>query len=158
MSAFNSLFTSASGLSAQRLRLDVIANNIANADTTRRSDGQEGPYRRQRVIFEPRFNPVRFNLPMVSEDAHINLVQQVPGSGVKVSEVKEQDGPMLEKYLRYEPTHPDANEEGYVQYPDVDIVTEMVDMISASRAYEANVTMIRDFRAMWQESLRISTT
>lgn len=158
MSAFNSLFTSASGLSAQRLRLDVIANNIANADTTRRGDGQPGPYRRQHVVFEPRYNPMRFNLPMVSDDAHINGVASEPGTGVKVVEVKEQDGPMMQKYLRYEPTHPDANAEGYVQYPDVDIVTEMVDMISASRAYEANVTMIRDFRSMWQESLRISAT
>ncbi len=152
MSAFLSLFTAASGLSAQRTRLDVIANNIANADTTRRSDGQEGPYRRQRVIFEPRYNPIRFSIPMV-QDAGVAVND--PGTGVRIVEVKEQDGPMHEKYLRYEPGHPDANAEGYVQYPDVDIVTEMVDMIGASRAYEANVTTIRDFRAMWAEALKI---
>lgn len=152
MSAFLSLFTAASGLTAQRTRLDVIANNIANADTTRRSDGREGPYRKQRVIFEPRYNPMRFNLPLV-EDPGMELHQ--PGTGVRVVAVREGDGPLEQKYWRYEPSHPDANEEGYVMYPDVDIVTEMVDMIDASRAYEANVTTIRDFRAMWQESLRI---
>lgn len=150
--AFLSLFTAASGLSAQRTRLDVIANNIANADTTRRGDGEAGPYRRQHVIFEPRYNPIRFNIPLVQNAGSLT---NEPGTGVRIVEVKEQDGPMNEKYLRYEPSHPDANAEGYVQYPDVDIVTEMVDMIDASRAYEANVTTIRDFRAMWQESLKI---
>lgn len=152
MSAFLSLFTAASGLSAQRTRLDVIANNIANADSTRRSDGQQGPYRRQHVIFEPRTNPLRFVIPMVENPGPIT---EEPGTGVRIVEVKEQDGPVAEKYLRYEPSHPDANAEGYVEYPDVDIVTEMVDMIDASRAYEANVTTIRDFRAMWSESLKI---
>jgi flagellar basal-body rod protein FlgC len=149
---FLSLFTAASGLSAQRTRLDCIANNIANADTTRRSDGQEGPYRKQRAIFEPRTNPLRFQIPLVQ---NAGPILDTPGTGVRIVEVKEQDGPMHEKYLRYEPSHPDRNAEGYVQYPDVDIVTEMVDMIDASRAYEANVTSIKDFRAMWQETLRI---
>lgn len=150
--AFLSLFTAASGLSAQRTRLDVIANNIANADTTRRGDGTPGPYRRQHVIFEPRTNPMRFDMPLIQGAGEI---ANEAGTGVRIVEVKEQQGPLNEKYLRYEPGHPDANPEGYVQYPDVEIVTEMVDMIDASRAYEANVTTIRDFRAMWQESLRI---
>ena len=154
MSAFMPLFTAASGLSAQRTRLDVIANNIANADTTRRSDGKPGPYRKQRVIFEPRYNPIRFQVPMVQNPG---VMTNDPGTGVRIVDVKEQDGPLLEKYLRYEPSHPDANAEGYVEYPDVDIVTEMVGMIDASRAYEANVTTIRDFRAMWNEALKIGT-
>lgn len=152
MSAFLPLFTAASGLSAQRTRLDIIANNIANVDTTRRGDGKEGPYRRQRAIFEPRENTLRFNIPLI-EEAGPGLAQ--PGTGVRIAEVSEADGPLAQKYLRYEPSHPDANEEGFVEYPDVDIVTEMVDMIDASRAYEANVTTIRDFRTMWTESLRI---
>ena len=154
MGAFLSLFTAASGLSAQRTRLDCIANNIANADTTRRSDGRPGPYRKQRVIFEPRTNPIRFQIPLITDPGPIT---EAPGTGVRIVKVKEQDGPMHEKYLRYEPNHPDANAEGYVQYPDVDIVTEMVDMINASRSYEANVTTIRNFRAMWMETLRIGT-
>jgi len=74
---------------------------------------------------------------------------------VRITDVIEADGPLEQKYLRYEPSHPDANDEGYVAYPDVEIVTEMVDMIDASRAYEANVTTIRDFRAMWAEALKI---
>lgn len=152
MSVFKALFTSASGLTAQRTRLDAIANNIANADTTRRTDGRPGPYRRQRVIFEPRDNPVRFQIPLV-EGSEIG---NQPGSGVRITSIQEQDGALPEKYLRYEPDHPDANDDGYIEYPDVDIVVEMVDMIDASRAYEANVTAIRDFRTMWAEALRIS--
>lgn len=151
MSAFLSLFTAASGLSAQRTRLDAIANNIANVDTTRRSDGQPGPYRRQRVIFEPRSNPVHFALPL----AQGSTVGSDPGTGVKIVDVVDSGGPVPQQYLRYDPTHPDRDEHGYVAYPDVDIVVEMVDMIDASRAYEANVTSIRDFRSMWTETLRI---
>ncbi|RMH56224.1 MAG: flagellar basal body rod protein FlgC [Candidatus Hydrogenedentota bacterium] len=153
MGAFLSLYTAASGLSAQRTRLDVIANNIANADTTRRGDGKPGPYRRQRVIFEPRENPIRFQIPLV-EGSDRNLFDK-PGTGVRITKIIENDGPVPYKYLRYEPNHPDANAEGYVEYPDVDIVVEMVDMIDASRAYEANVTTIRDFRQMWQDTLRL---
>lgn len=152
MSAFLPMFTAASGLTAQRARLDVIANNIANADTTRRSDNKPGPYRKQHVIFEPRSNPIRFQIPLVE---NAGPIVNEPGTGVRIVDVNEQDGPVAQKYWRYEPGHPDANAEGYVAYPDVDIVTEMVDMIDASRAYEANVTTIRDFRTMWTETLRI---
>ena len=150
--SFTSLFTSASGLSAQRLRLDVIANNLANVDTTHRSDGQSGPYRRQHVTLEPRNNPIRFNLPFVEGS---DPVTQAPGKGVIVGAVSESRGPIPEKYLRYEPGHPDARPDGYVEMPDVDIAVEMVDMIDASRAYEANVTAIRDFRSMYSEALKI---
>jgi len=151
MSAFLSLQTAASGMTAQRTRLDVIANNIANADTTRRSDGEAGPYRRQKVIFEPRENPLRFDIPLVNGT---DLGNQ-PGTGVRIVDVESGDSPIPSKYWRYEPNHPDANAEGYVVYPDVDITVEMVDMIDASRAYEANVTTIRDFRTMWTEALKI---
>lgn len=150
--SFASLLTSASGLSAQRARLDVIANNLANADTTRRGDGKPGPYRRQRVVFEPRHNPLRFNVPFVEGT---DPMTQHPGTGVRVVEVSENGGPIPGKYLRYEPGHIDARRDGYVEMPDVDIATEMVDMIDATRAYEANVTAIRDFRSMYAEALRI---
>lgn len=148
---FLAMNTAATGLSSQRTRLDVIANNIANADTTRRGDGKEGPYRKQRVIFEPRHNPIRFSLPLI----HGSNVGNDPGDGVRITEINEQEGPLPWKYMRYEPDHPDANDDGYVLYPDVDIVVEMVDMIDASRAYEANVTTIRDFKSMWSEALKI---
>ncbi|MBL4889760.1 MAG: flagellar basal body rod protein FlgC [Candidatus Lindowbacteria bacterium] len=153
MSVWQAMNTAATGLSSQRTRLDVIANNIANADTTRRSDGKAGPYRKQRVIFEPRNNPIRFHLPLIKGSD----IGNDPGTGVHITKVTEQDGPVPWKYMRYEPDHPDANEEGYVMYPDVDIVTEMVDMIDASRAYEASVTVMRDFRSMWSEALKIGT-
>lgn len=151
--SFAALAISASGLTAQRTRLDVIANNIANADTTRRADGKPGPYRRQRVILEPRSNPIHFYVPFVEGT---DPYSKTPGTGVRIVRVEESDNRLPEKYLRYEPGHPDADKDGYVAYPDVDIAVEMVDMIDASRAYEANVTAIRDFRQMFQEALRIA--
>ena len=145
---FSSLDTSASGLTAERLRIDAIAGNIANVDTTRTPEG--GPFKRQLVIFASKtdFAPRRFPfLPM-----KIKTKLEQPGNGVKVLEMFKDPAPPR---LRYEPGHPDANNEGYVAYPNIDVVKEMVDMMSAARAYEANVTAINAAKTMFSKSLEI---
>ena len=133
MGLFSSLDTSASGLSAQRLRLDVISNNIANVNTTRTALG--GPYQRQRVVFTPRTPEQAFLLPMNTKDR----ARVATGEGVKVSAVSADPAPPK---MVFDPGHPDADANGYVAMPNINIVNEMVDMMSASRAYEANVTAI----------------
>lgn len=135
MGVFRSLSISASALTAERLRMDVIAENLANANTTRTAEG--GPYRRKVPIFEPR--------RVHSQGRWVNL-------GVQVSQIVAQKGPGK---LVYDPDHPDANEDGYVEYPNVNVVTEMVDMISATRAYEANVTAMNAAKAMATKALEI---
>jgi flagellar basal-body rod protein FlgC len=121
--------TSASALSAQRRRMDVIAQNIANAETTRTPEG--GPYRRQQVVF--------------------TLDEQ---GGVEVSEVVQDPRPPR---LVYQPGHPDADAAGYVALPNVNLVEEMVDMISAMRSYEANVTAINAAKAIEQAALDLGS-
>lgn len=135
-----SMDVAASAMTAERLRLDVIANNIANAQTTRTSEG--GPYRRQFVVFGPR--TADSGLPLSGENAGTN------GNGVRVVGVfRDQAAPKLV----YNPGHPDADANGYVAMPNIDTVTEMVDMISASRAYEANVTAINEMKQMVMRTL-----
>jgi flagellar basal-body rod protein FlgC len=144
MTLFNSINISASALSAERIRMDVIAKNIANANTTRTSGGS--PYRRQMVVFEEnKQKPFSKYL----SDASKQLLQ---GKGVKVSGIVEDDRPFKKVY---DPGHPDANEEGYVLMPNVDTVSEMVDMISATRAYEANITAINSSKSMIMKALEI---
>ncbi len=132
MGFFDSMNISSSALTAERFRMDVIAENIANMNTTRTADG--GPYRRRVTVFEQILN------------------ESDKGMGVRVSEVAEDSSPFK---LIYDPEHPDANENGYVEMPNVDTVTEMVDMISASRAYEANVTALNSFKNMAMRALEI---
>lgn len=135
-----SMDVAASAMTAERLRLDVIANNIANAQTTRTSEG--GPYRRQFVVFAPR--SVEGELPGAAGERSAN------GNGVKVAGIfRDQSAPKLV----YNPGHPDADANGYVAMPNIDTVTEMVDMISASRAYEANVTAINEMKQMVMRTL-----
>ncbi len=134
------LIISGSALTAQRLRMDVIANNIANANTTRTPEG--GPYRRRRVVFMPR-------------EALWSWISRHRGTGqgVQVEQIVEDQrpGPLV-----YDPTHPDADPEtGMVQMPNVDIVTEMVDMLAARRSYEANVVAINVTKAMASAALEI---
>lgn len=150
MGMFSSINIAASGLSAQRLRLDVVSNNIANADTTRTADG--GPFRRSRVIFRPRVQQPYWRSPFLPKSLDNGL-----GQGVRVAEVSEdQDG---KPRLVYDPTHPDAiktgPQKGYVEMPNVNIVEEMVDMISASRSYEANVAVVNGSKSMFQSALNI---
>ena len=142
MSIFRAMDISASGLTAQRFRMDVIAENIANMDTTRTENGE--PYRRRVTVFEQQ--------PGESFSSHLSsAVGGAPG-GVRVAGVAEDPSPLK---LAYDPDHPDANAQGYVEKPNVDVVTEMVDMISASRSYEANVTAINASKDMCLKALEI---
>ncbi len=141
MGFFNSMDISASGLTAQRLRLDTISNNIANANTTRTEEG--GPFQRERVIFQERNTTASFS----------DYLNHQKPAGVKVVSIEKDTAPF--KAL-YDPTHPDADPSGYVMLPNVNIVTEMVDMISATRSYEANVTAINSAKSMIGKALEIS--
>src|SRR5438874_2598424 len=133
MGLFSSMRISGSALTAQRLRMDVIAGNIANADTTR-VNGQRQPYQRQEVVFQP-----------------LNAAAGTSGEGLQVAAVvKDQAGPREV----YDPAHPDADPTtGLVAYPNVDTTTEMTDMLSANRAYEANVTVLNSIKQMAQRSI-----
>lgn len=133
MQIFKAMQISASGLTAERFRLDLISNNIANANTTRTEHG--GPYRRKSAIFSEALDGARR-----------------AGQGVQVAAVSEDNTPAR---LVYEPEHPDANEEGYVAYPNVNVIQEMVDMITATRAYEANVTAMNASKSMFLKALEI---
>ena len=130
MALFTGMNINASGMSAERLRLDVISENIANANTTRTKEG--GPYVRKNVIFTEKVSTAD------SFGEVLNRTISGIGNGVKVTAItKDTDTDMN---LVYEPSHPDAYENGYVLYPNVNIVTEMTDLIDASRAFEANAT------------------
>jgi flagellar basal-body rod protein FlgC len=149
MSFLGGMNISGSGLTAQRLRMDVISENIANVDTTRTADGT--PYTRKVVVLEQRgsFADVMKNASGADfEDG----ITDGAGGGVRVSEIGNDPSPYE---LVYNPSHPDANEEGYVQMPNVDITQEMVDMISAYRSYEANVTAFNAYKDMAVKSLEI---
>ncbi len=149
MGMFTSINTASSGLTAQRFRMDVIANNIANANTTRTTKG--GPYIRKRVILMPTDSKVKYELKFLPRK-----FSPIIGRGVRVLRVEEDKTPLR---LVYDPTHPDAiksgPKKGYVQMPNVNIVTEMVDMISASRSYEANVAMVDHSKSIFNASLEI---
>ena len=130
MAIFNSFDVSASGLTAQRFRMDIIAENVANANTTRTEDGT--PYVRKVVTFEEKGEAKSF-----SSIFHHVLHHDKQG-GVKVGGVYEDT--WTQANMVYDPSHPDADENGYVTYPNVDTVTEMTNLIDASRSYEANAT------------------
>ena len=150
MGLFSAINIASTGLSAERLRTDVISNNIANASTTRTQDG--GPFKRSRVVFQPvaDSNPT-FRTPYLPSN-----LDNGPGKGVKVREIVVDTS---EGKLVYDPDHPDAIKTGpragYVEYPNVNIVNEMVDLISASRAYEANATVIEGSKDMFNSALEI---
>lgn len=134
---------SASGLSAERFRMDVIADNIANANTTRTAAG--GPYRREEVVLEPSGGTSS------SFESVLNGFASPPSGGVQVAGVVKDPGPFQ---LVYDPTNPDAVN-GYVQMPNVDVTTEMTDMLAASRAYEQNVTAFDTAKQMFTDALSI---
>lgn len=150
MGMFSSINTAASGLSAERLRLDVIADNIANVNTTRTTEG--GPFRRSRVIFRPRVEEPYWRSPFLPR-----YLQDEVGKGVRVAKVEKDYA--SNPRLVYDPTHPDAIKTGprtgYVEFPNVNIVNEMVDMIAASRSYEANSAVINATKAMFLKALEI---
>jgi flagellar basal-body rod protein FlgC len=149
MGIFSAMNISSTGLTAQRLRMDVISNNIANANTTRTTDG--GPFRRRRVLLRPRNDQLEFRTRFLPQALWRGM-----GEGVRVIKIEEDRAPLR---LVYDPTHPDAlktgDKQGYVEYPNVNVVTEMVDMISASRAYEANVAVVQNASQMFMRGLEI---
>ncbi|MDR3563811.1 MAG: flagellar basal body rod protein FlgC [Negativicutes bacterium] len=142
MSMFGAIDASASGLTAERLRMDVISNNLANANTTRTADG--GAYRRQMVVFQSRDGGSPFGQMLSS--------QLSAGSGVRVVGIVKDNSPFRKVY---DPNHPDANKDGYVDMPNVNMVSEMVDMMTATRAYEANVTAVNAAKSMAMKALEI---
>ena len=152
MGIFSSINIAATGLSANRARLDVIADNMANVSTTRTAEG--GPYRRSRVIMRPRVESPYWRSPFLPESMDNGI-----GRGVRVAEIQK-DNSTEPRYV-YDPTHPDAiltgPRQGYVEMPNVDVVTEMVDMISASRSYEANAAIIEGSKTMFLRALDIGT-
>jgi len=131
MGFFSTLNIAATGLSAQRIRINVISSNLANANTTKTESGE--PYKRKDIIFK-------------------ELLEGEYRGGVRVEKVVEDKKPFI---LKYEPGHPDANEEGYVQYPNVNPIEEMVNMIEASRSYEANVTVLNTAKQLAMRALEI---
>ncbi|MGL4367957.1 MAG: flagellar basal body rod protein FlgC [Brevinemataceae bacterium] len=149
MGLFTSMNIGATGLTAQRLQIDVIANNIANANSTRTTEG--GPYQRSRVVLTPRQGVPVFKSPHVPD-----ALQPEMGGGVKVNSIEKDESPAR---MVYDPAHPDAVSKGrwagYVAYPNVNIVSEMVNMIAANRSYEANVTMIDSSKQMFERALRL---
>jgi flagellar basal-body rod protein FlgC len=147
MKLTNGFDISASALTAQRFRMDVISSNIANADTTRAKlvNGRWVPYQRKVVVMEP-------NRPASFSQLFQTALNGQVGEGVRVTRVIEDDSPFR---IVYNPTHPDADENGYVQMPNVDILKEMVDLISATRSYEANVTALNATKAMISKALEI---
>ena len=150
MGIFSAIDSSSTGLTAQRLRMDVISNNLANADTTRTAEG--GPFRRSRVIMRPREESFQFKFPI-----NPRAFQPEPGTGVRVTKIEKDMSPLR---LVYDPSHPDAvksgPKQGYVEMPNINVVTEMVDMISASRSYEANVAVVNSSKAMFSSALQIA--
>jgi flagellar basal-body rod protein FlgC len=145
MGYFSSIDAAASALTAQRLRMDTISQNIANVNTTRSENGL--PYRRRMVVFEERSGSVPF-----SEYLSESSKKLYTAGGVRVSRIIEDPSPFKKVY---DPGNPDADGDGYVQLPNVDIVSEMVNMISATRAYEAGVTSLNASKSMALKALEI---
>ncbi len=146
MSIFSSFGVNASGMTAQRYRMDIISQNVANANTTRTEDGT--PYRRKVVTFtEKTTNPTEFGT-IFRKSRGMDV-----GDGVKVSGVYEDHKEDMK--MVYDPSHPDADEYGYVTYPNVNIVTEMTNMIDSTRAYEANATAFTASKTIAMKGLDI---
>jgi flagellar basal-body rod protein FlgC len=143
MSFLNSLNASVSGMTAQRQRINTISENIANAQTTRTPEG--GPYRRREVVMAAVANDRTFEEELRAQDRSPSTTTEV-----KVVGITQDSRPPI---LRYEPGHPDANEEGYVAMPNVNVMEEMVNMMMASRAYEANTAAFNASKKMAEAAL-----
>lgn len=148
MTIFHSMNNTASALTAQRLRMDVISANMANVDSTRSANGGE-TYRRKSVVLQEKDGQFSsfLNVAMNRTGSSTGI-----GNGVKVQQIIEDDTPFK---LVYDPAHPDANDEGYVEMPNVDPLREMVDLMSATRSYEANVTVFNASKNMMMKALEI---
>lgn len=143
MNFLDSLRTSASGLSAQRLRMNLISSNLANVNTTRTEQG--GPYKRKDAVFAA--------VPHQNDFARTLARSIEPGlNEVQVTAIRDDDRPAITKY---DPGHPDADANGYISLPNINVVEEMVNMISASRSYEANITAVKASKDMATDALDI---
>ncbi|MBR5897806.1 MAG: flagellar basal body rod protein FlgC [Lachnospiraceae bacterium] len=145
MGMFTSFDINSSGLTAQRYRMDIISENVANANTTRTSDGT--PYVRKVVTFEEKGKQTPFSRVLNKS------FDRYSGEGVKVGGVYKDT--QTEMNMVYDPSHPDADENGYVTYPNVNIITEMTNLIDASRAYEANATAFNATKSMALKGLSL---
>ncbi len=167
--SFNIFDIAGSGMTAQRVKLDTIASNIANVNTTRQPNGAKGAYIKKdvsfRTIYEENINRGYSNFSSNAPDAqfdpktgnmlinaNIALNNGMVTGGVEVDEIYESENAIK---TIYDPSHPDADEEGYVDMPNINIVEEMVGMISASRAYEANATVAENVKNMMQTAMNI---
>ncbi len=137
MDALNTLYTAGSALTAQRLRMDIVSSNLANAETT--STPQGGPYRREMVVFEPRTSSSSSSLGGVP-------------SGVDVAAIVQDSQPPSKVF---QPGNPQADGQGFVAYPNIDLTTEMVDLMAANRAYEANASVIQTTKNVVQTTLEL---
>lgn len=144
MAFLSSLNIGASALTAQRFRMDVISQNITNQDSTRTEAGT--PYRRKTVVMEERVDS------SFSDILNNNLSGMKPGAGVQISSVEEDQSDFK---LVFDPENPDADVDGYVQYPNINTTQEIIDMMSASRSYEASVTAINALKSMAESALQI---
>ncbi len=141
MSVFSSMQINASGLTVERLKMDLISTNIANINTTRTDEG--GPYRRKTLLFEENLNLERSRLTNKIENK---------SQGVRVVGIEEDE----DFKIIYEPDHPDADEDGYVNMPNVNMVDEMIALINTQRTYEANVTALNASKSILKKALEIS--
>ena len=144
MGFFNSINVSASGLTAERLRMDLISENIANANVTRTASGT--PYRRKVAVFRAQETNSFEQLLSAASG------RSSSGNGVEVAGITEDQSPFKKEY---NPNHPDADADGYVSLPNVEVVNEMINLISASRAYEANITAVNTTKSMAMKALEI---
>ncbi|MFZ7131498.1 MAG: flagellar basal body rod protein FlgC [Eubacteriales bacterium] len=142
MSIFNTIQINASGLTLERFKMDTISTNIANINTTRTEEG--GPYRRREVLFEE---------SLKNEVNHLSGKREKTSSGVRVTGIYEDDQDFKSVY---DPSHPDADADGYVLMPNVNMVDEMIDLIGTQRSYEANVTALNTSKAMLMKALQIT--
>lgn len=149
MGLFQAFDITASGMEAQRFRMDTIAENIANVNTTRKENSNE-PYRRKVVTFETR------SLNPMFEDSLDDYLTKFQGNGVKVSRVYEDTE--TDFTMVYDPSHPDADENGYVRYPNVNTVTEMTNLIDSFRSYQANVTAFGALKDMASAGISIGNS
>ncbi len=142
MSVFNSMRINASGLVLERFKMDIASTNIANINTTRTEDG--GPYRRKEVIFEE---------SLLNAKNSITGKMEKKSFGVKITEIAEDEDNFK---MVYEPEHPDADENGYVAMPNINMVDEMISLIRTQRAYEANITALNTSKSILKKALEIT--
>ena len=153
MSFLNTINIIGSGLTAQQLRLDIVAENVTNSQTTRTENGG-GAYRRKIVVFEAVSgrNTFRDVMARTANRAVSNGMVAPNAGGVRVTQILEDDAPMK---MVYDPTHPDANEDGYLEMPNVDMVKEITDAMAASRAFASNVTAFNTLKSVISSGLEI---